>query len=94
MVEVANNFCFISSVSRLFVRVIVAYSYFYIQLSSIVGWVYFVAWTISFYPQMISNFRRKSVVGLSFDYTALNFVGHTLYMVFNVSLFFSTFIEV
>lgn len=73
---------------------IVAYSYFYIQLSSIVGWIYFVAWTISFWPQMINNFRRKSVVGLSFDFTALNFVGHTLYMLFNVSLYYSTFIEV
>lgn len=36
--------------------------------SGIIGWGYFVAWSISFYPQVFMNFKRKSVVGLSFDY--------------------------
>ena len=27
--------------------------------SEVIGWVYFVAWSVSFYPQIIVNFRRK-----------------------------------
>lgn len=62
-------------------------SNFIIHFSNVIGWVYFVAWSVSFYPQLWINFKRKSVVGLSFDYLALNVVGHTLYAIFNVSLF-------
>jgi cystinosin len=40
-----------------------------------VGWTYFLLWTISFYPQLISNFRRKSVEGLSLDFLAMNVAG-------------------
>ncbi len=28
-------------------------------ISYIVGWIYFAAWSISFYPQIIQNFQRK-----------------------------------
>lgn len=28
-------------------------------LISIIGWIYFFAWSISFYPQVILNFRTK-----------------------------------
>jgi cystinosin len=58
----------------------------FIQL---VGWVYFVAWSISFYPQIILNFRRQSVVGLNFDFLALNLLGHSCYSVFNIYLYTS-----
>lgn len=37
-------------------------------ISSICGWCYFLAWIISMYPQVVINFRSKSVVGLNFDY--------------------------
>ena len=39
--------------------------------------VYFCAWSISFYPQAILNYRRKSVVGLSLDFQLLNLLGFT-----------------
>lgn len=29
-------------------------------LSSITGWIYFFAWSISFYPQIFLNYSRKS----------------------------------
>ena len=32
------------------------------------------------------NFQRKSVVGLSFDFLALNFLGFICYSVYNVAL--------
>ena len=55
----------------------------------IVGWIYFAAWSISFYPQIILNFQRRSVIGLNFDFLALNMLGHSCYTVFNVALYFS-----
>jgi len=58
----------------------------FIQL---VGWIYFLAWSISFYPQIILNFRRQSVVGLNFDFLALNLFGHSCYSIFNICLYTS-----
>ena len=48
-------------------------------LSDIVGWVYFLAWGLSQYPQIYVNWKRKSVVGQSFDRLALNIVGYSVY---------------
>ena len=55
----------------------------------LVGWIYFFAWSISFYPQIILNFRRQSVVGLNFDFLALNLLGHSCYSIFNIYLYTS-----
>jgi cystinosin len=62
-------------------------------LIQIVGWIYFAAWSISFYPQIILNFRRRSVLGLNFDFLALNILGHSCYSIFNLSLYISTNIQ-
>ncbi|CAF3404079.1 unnamed protein product [Rotaria sp. Silwood1] len=59
----------------------------------IVGWIYFLAWSISFYPQIILNFRRRSVIGLNFDFLALNILGHSCYSVFNVVLYTSSKVQ-
>ena len=37
--------------------------------------------------QIIENFWRRSVVGLNFDFLALNITGFIAYGVFNVGLF-------
>ncbi|KAF8105205.1 hypothetical protein N665_0161s0005 [Sinapis alba] len=59
----------------------------------IVGWITFASWSISFYPQLLLNFKRKSVVGLNFDFALLNFTKHSSYMIYNVCLYFSPFIQ-
>nr|XP_028564449.1 cystinosin [Podarcis muralis]XP_028564450.1 cystinosin [Podarcis muralis] len=56
-------------------------------VDQVIGWIYFLAWSVSFYPQVFENWRRKSVVGLSFDFIALNLTGFIAYSVFNVGLF-------
>ncbi|CAK6437837.1 unnamed protein product [Pipistrellus nathusii] len=56
-------------------------------INQVIGWIYFAAWSVSFYPQVILNWRRKSVVGLSFDFVTLNLTGFVAYSVFNVGLF-------
>nr|ACO14789.1 Cystinosin homolog [Caligus clemensi] len=55
--------------------------------SQVIGWSYFIAWSISFYPQVYENWRRKSVIGLNFDFLFLNTVGFTLYSLFNTGMF-------
>ncbi|XP_011307814.1 cystinosin homolog isoform X3 [Fopius arisanus] len=70
-----------------FVRVTVRKSDTLYHISSIVGWIYFLAWSVSFYPQIYSNYKRKSVVGLNFDFLSLNLVGFVMYSLFNCGLY-------
>lgn len=60
-------------------------SSWYPILSSVLGWTYFLAWSISFYPQAILNWRRRSVVGLSLDYVWLNALGFLCYSIYSVA---------
>ncbi|KAG6490649.1 cystinosin homolog [Zingiber officinale] len=59
----------------------------------IFGWIAFVSWSISFYPQVILNFRRKSVVGLNFDFLVFNITKHSSYLIYNAALFFSPAVQ-
>lgn len=85
---------FSSSEGQLFLRVTIAVSRPLIVISEVVGWIYFAAWSISFYPQIYINFSRRSVVGYSFDYASLNIVGFVMYSAFNCGLFWNTYIQV
>lgn len=58
--------------------------------SSALGWVSTLAWSISFYPQAILNYRRRSVDGLSLDFVYLNVQGFLAYSVYNIALFSSS----
>jgi cystinosin len=51
--------------------------------SDVIGWIYFFAWSISFYPQVILNYKRKSVDGMSFEYIAYNLTGFLFYLIFS-----------
>jgi cystinosin len=78
---------------RSFVKVTVIHNYALYIFSVIIGWIYFVAWSVSFYPQIVENFRRKSVEGLNFDFVGYNLTGHFSYGVFNVCLFWSSSVQ-
>ncbi|KAF7819477.1 cystinosin-like protein [Senna tora] len=58
-----------------------------------VGWLGFISWALAGYPQIILNFRRKSVVGLNFDFELLNLTKHSSYLIYNASLYFSSAIQ-
>ncbi|KAL8200773.1 hypothetical protein R6Q57_012112 [Mikania cordata] len=62
-------------------------------LSNVFGWIAFCAWSISFYPQVVLNFNRKSVVGLNFDFVVLNLTKHSSYLIYNASVFFSSAVQ-
>lgn len=65
-----------------------------ISIAKVIGWCYFFQWSISFYLQIYTNYQRKSVVGLNFDYVSLNIVGYVLYSTFNIGLYFIPKIQV
>ncbi|KAG8227423.1 hypothetical protein J437_LFUL000432 [Ladona fulva] len=79
--------------SRAFAIVTVEHSFEIGIVSQVVGWIYFAAWSVSFYPQVYINWKRKSVVGLNFDFLAFNILGFILYSVFNCGLYFIPYIE-
>lgn len=59
------------------------------SVSQILGWAYFVLWSLSFYPQVLHNHRRRSTDGFSVDFALLNLLGLTAYTVSNACFLFS-----
>ncbi|KAL2119522.1 hypothetical protein VTJ04DRAFT_6483 [Mycothermus thermophilus] len=57
--------------------------------SSLFGVGYFLAWSLSFYPQSIHNFKRKSTSGTTVDFPLINSLGFAAYFVYNASLYYS-----
>ncbi|XP_026179270.1 cystinosin isoform X1 [Mastacembelus armatus] len=75
------------------IRFMVVHSNILSVISQVIGWIYFLAWSVSFYPQVWENWRRKSVVGLNFDFLALNLTGFIAYSVFNIGLLWVPYIK-
>ena len=61
----------------------------YRVISAAVGYIYFLAWSVSFYPQVLANCRRGTTVGLSVDFCLLNVLGFACYTAYTVSLYSS-----
>lgn len=64
-----------------------------VTTSAILGWIYVLFWSISFYPQLVTNTARKSVTGLSVDFVIASFYGFLCYAIFNTSMYFSPYIR-
>ncbi|GAA5849892.1 hypothetical protein JCM3766R1_001683 [Sporobolomyces carnicolor] len=62
-------------------------------VSRLLGWTYTVAWSLSFYPQLILNYQRKSSTGLSSDFVAINPTGHGALLIVNVALYSSAVVR-
>lgn len=58
-------------------------------LSALFGWVYTLCWSLSFYPQPILNFRRRSTSGTTIDFPLINCVGFLAYLVSNLAFYYS-----
>lgn len=57
-------------------------SHNYRPVSSIIGWVYFFAWSLSFYPQILLNFYRKNTIGFNTDKLAYDFIGFGCFSIY------------
>ncbi|GAB6031655.1 hypothetical protein CHUAL_009413 [Chamberlinius hualienensis] len=82
------------NVTAAFCRVEVNVHQYLDVLDDVIGWIYFVAWIISFYPQIWINFRRKSVVGLNLDFVSLNILGFSCYSIYNLGLYYIKEIQI
>lgn len=58
-------------------------------LSETFGWVYTLLWSLSFYPQPIHNFRRRSVSGINIDFFVINVLGFVAYFISNAVFLYS-----
>ncbi|ORX36797.1 putative L-cystine transporter [Kockovaella imperatae] len=56
---------------------------------SLTGVLYFSAWSLSFYPQVILNYRRKQTSGLSPDFAYINPLGHLALTVWSWGMYFN-----
>ncbi|CAM9109643.1 unnamed protein product [Ectocarpus sp. 4 AP-2014] len=65
----------------------------YRRISAIIGWTYFCSWSVSFYPQVLLNYRRRTSVGLSFDFLLYNVLAFSCYSAFTCSLYWSKSIQ-
>ncbi|KAG8907227.1 hypothetical protein FRB99_005051 [Tulasnella sp. 403] len=58
----------------------------YLQIASVVlGWTYFICWSMSFYPQAILNYRRKRVD----DFATLNPISFACYAIYSSNFYFN-----
>ncbi|KAF2741781.1 hypothetical protein M011DRAFT_472805 [Sporormia fimetaria CBS 119925] len=62
-------------------------------VSRVLGWTYVLCWSASFYPQPISNWKRKSTFGLAIDFPTLNILGFYAYTISSSSFYFSPTIQ-
>lgn len=53
------TFYFLTSDDAAYVRVTIIHSDEVFFVCIAVGWIYFVSWSVSFYPQIYENFKRK-----------------------------------
>lgn len=62
-------------------------------LSGLFGWIYTLAWSLSFYPQPYLNILRRSTTGTTPAFPLLNVLGFTCYTISTTTLYSSTLIR-
>ncbi|KAJ6258807.1 hypothetical protein Dda_6861 [Drechslerella dactyloides] len=62
-------------------------------ISWVVGWTYFLLWTLSFYPQLLQNRARRSTLGVAASYFPLNILGFLCYLIYTCVLLYSPVIR-
>ncbi|RWA06325.1 hypothetical protein EKO27_g8778 [Xylaria grammica] len=62
-------------------------------LSALFGWIYTICWSLSFYPQAILNFKRKSTGGTTVDFPFLNVLGFASYFIYTCAFYWSPVIR-
>lgn len=53
-------------------------------MEDILGIIYVIAWSVSIYPSLITNFRSKSSMGISTDFAILNVAGYGYLLLANI----------
>lgn len=59
-------------------------------VSWLFGWIYFLCWSFSFYPQPLLNWRRRSTTGTTIDFPTINLLGFVAYFSSNAAFLYSS----
>ncbi|KAJ6232105.1 cystinosin [Anaeramoeba flamelloides] len=62
-------------------------------LSLIIGYIYMVAWSLSFYPQNIEFWQRKRCDGYAYEYAIFNLLAQSSYLIYNCLFFWSSTLQ-
>ncbi|KAE9974763.1 hypothetical protein EG328_003669 [Venturia inaequalis] len=62
-------------------------------ISLVFGYIYFITWSLSFYPQPLLNWRRKSTQGLAIDFPTCNVLGFISYTISTAAFLYSPTIQ-
>lgn len=62
-------------------------------LSALFGWVYTACWSLSFYPQPLLNWQRKSTSGTTVDFPLINCLGFLSYGLSNAAFYYSAVVR-
>lgn len=61
-----------------------------ILISKIFGWISFVVWSISFYPQVYTNYVKKSAEGITLDMNIYYILGYIFYSTYLFTMYFNS----
>jgi hypothetical protein len=61
----------------------------YRSLSSVIGYTYFMCWSVSYYPQIVTNFQTKSVSGLSMDASVIAVLLDICYLAYTATFYWN-----
>lgn len=64
-----------------------------LQLVHLFGFIYFVAWSSTFWPQALLNHRRQCTTGLSHDFVVMAWIGFVAYTTFTVGGYLSPTVQ-
>lgn len=62
-------------------------------VSAVCGWVYFLCWSASFYPQPALNLRRGTTAGTTVDFPLINTLGFAAYLGSNLAFYGSPLVR-
>ncbi|EGE00158.1 putative L-cystine transporter [Trichophyton interdigitale] len=62
-------------------------------VSRLLGWIYMLCWSLSFYPQPIKNWHRRSTSGSTISFPTSNVLGFICYAVYTSTFYFSPVIR-
>ncbi|KDO35352.1 hypothetical protein SPRG_00201 [Saprolegnia parasitica CBS 223.65] len=65
----------------------------YNRISSVLGWMYFASWSLTFWPQIFVNWRRQSVVGMAIDFQVYNVPGFVGYAIYNACFYWNASVQ-
>ncbi|KKA27385.1 hypothetical protein TD95_000467 [Thielaviopsis punctulata] len=66
---------------------------FLAAISVLFGWVYTTCWSLSFYPQPLLNYQRKSTAGSTIDFPFINTLGFLAYLTSTSFMYYSPLIR-